>query len=107
MGSFTFTVPQRADKKKLQALIEAQLIYERMNEARLFFVHVLAIIGALVWLCICWPTLFSQNTRAFILALWGTCGLATFVVSVWQWVWHRRRADRLTDYEAMPREGTR
>jgi DNA-binding GntR family transcriptional regulator len=107
MGSFTFKVPQRADKKKLQALIEAQLIYERINEARLFFVHVLAIIGALVWLCLCWPTLFSQHTRAFILALWSTCGLATLAVSLCQWVWRHRRTLRLAEYEATPREGAR
>ncbi len=105
MGSFTFTVPPGADKKKLRALIEAQFIYERMNEARLFFIHVLAVIGALVWLCICWPTLFSQDTRAFILALWSTCSLATLAVSVLQWVWYRRRAHRLAEYEATPREG--
>jgi hypothetical protein len=105
MGSFTFTVPSGADEKKLQALIEAQLIYERMNEARLFFIHVLAINGALVWLCICWPTLFSQNAQAFILALWSTCSVATLAVSVCQWVWPHRRARRLTEYEATPREG--
>ena len=107
MGSFTFTVPQRVDKKKLHALIEAQLLYERMNEARLFFIHSLATIGALLWLCLGWPTLFSQSTQAFLLTLWDTCGLVTFAVSLWQWVWHRRRVYRLTDYEATPREGAR
>ena len=106
MDSFTFTVPPRADKKKLQALIEAQLIYEKSNEARLFFVHALAIIGALLWLCTYWPTLFSQNTRAFILTLWGTCSFATLAASICQWVWHRRRSHRLAEYEATPREGT-
>jgi hypothetical protein len=106
MASFTFSVPQGADKKKLQALIEAQLIYERLNEARLFFVHALAGISALLWLHSCWPTLFSQNERAFILALWGTCGLATLAASVWQRVWYHRRAHRLTDYEVAQRKGT-
>ena len=104
MGSFTFKVPPGADKRKLQALIEAQLTYERINEARLFFVQVLALIGALVWLCLGWPTLFSQNARAFILALWGTCSLATFAVSVRQWVWYQRRAHRFAEYEVTPRE---
>jgi hypothetical protein len=106
MGSFTFKVPPGADKKKLQALVDAQLTYERVNEARLFFVHVLAIIGALVWLCLGWPALFSQSARAFILALWGTCSFATLAVSVHQWVWRQRRAHRLAEYEATPREGT-
>ena len=34
MDSFTFTVPPRADKKKLQALIEAQLIYEQQQRSQ-------------------------------------------------------------------------
>ena len=106
MGSFTFKVPPGADKKKLEALVATQLMYERLNEARLFCVHVLAIIGALVWLCLGWPVLFSQHARAFILALWSTCGLATLGVSICQWVWHHRRSHRLAEYEATPRRGT-
>jgi hypothetical protein len=106
MATLTFPVPHGADKKKLEALIEAQLMYERLNEARLFFVHVLAIIGAPVWLCLGWPALFSHTERAFILALWGTCGVATLAASVWQRVWYHRRAHRLTDYETKQREGT-
>jgi hypothetical protein len=106
MATFTFAVPQGADQKKLQALIEAQLMYERMNEARLFFIHVLAVISVLLWFYICWPALFSQSERAFILALWGTCSLATLAVSVCQRVWSRRRAHRLTEYETTRREGT-
>ena len=105
MGSFTFSVPQGADRKKLQALIEAQFMYERMNEARLFFVHVLAIIGVPLWLYIWWSTVFSQTARAFILTLWSVCGLATLAVSVLQWVWYRRRTRRLVDYETKLQKG--
>jgi len=105
MGSFTFPVPQGADKDKLQALIEAQLIYERMNEARLFFVHLLAVIGAPLWLYIWWVAVFSQSTRAFLLALWSVCRLATLIVSVLQWVWYHRRKQRLAEYKATPPTG--
>ena len=105
MGSFTFPVPPGADREELHALIEAQLLYERMNETRLFFVHALAIIiSALLWLCLCWPPLFSQSIQAFILALWGVCGLATLAVSLWQRSWQHRWADRLAEYEAKQRE---
>jgi hypothetical protein len=104
MATFTFPVLPSADREKLQALIEAQLLYERMNETRLFLVHVLALMGALLWLCLYWPPLFSQSTQAFILALWGTCGLATLAVSLWQRSWHHRRADCLAEYEAKQRE---
>jgi hypothetical protein len=45
MGSFTFTVHPEADREK-SASLAAQLLYERMNETRLFLVHVLALIGA-------------------------------------------------------------
>src|SRR5262249_36339855 len=105
MGSFTFSVPQGADRQKLQALIEAQLIYEKMNEARLFFIHVLAIIGAPLWLYIWWSTVFPQSARAFLLALWSVCGLATLIVSVLQWMWYRRRVQRLAEYKATPQVG--
>lgn len=105
MGSFSFSVPQGADKKKLQALIEAQFMYERMNEARLFCVHLLAIIGAPLWLCIWWSTVFSQAERAFLLALWSVCSLVTLSVSALQWMWYRRRTQRLADYKTTPQEG--
>ena len=104
MGSFTFTVHPEADREKLHALLAAQLLYERMNETRLFLVHVLALMGALLWLCLCWPPLFSQSTQAFLCTLWGACGLVTLAVSLWQLSWHHRRADRLAEYEAKQRE---
>jgi hypothetical protein len=102
MASFTFSVPPGADKKKLEALIAAQFIYERLNEARLFLVHLVAIVGAPLWLW--WPTIFSQSARAFLLTLWSVCGLATLAVSVLQWVWYRRRVHRLADYQATSHE---
>ena len=76
MISFTFSVPPGADKNKLEALTAAQLIYERLNEARLFLVHLSALVGAPLWLCLWWPTVFSQSARAFLLVLWSVCGLA-------------------------------
>ncbi len=104
MASFTFSVPPGADQKKMQALIETQLMYEQLNEARLFLVHLLAIAGVPLWLCLWWPTVYSQSTRAFLLAVWSLCGLATLTVSICQWMWHRRRAQHLAAYEASSRE---
>jgi hypothetical protein len=104
MGSFTFSVSPGADRQKLQALIEAQFIFEQLNEARLFLVHLLAIVGAPLWFCLWWVTSISQSTRSFLLALWSVCGLITLAVSVLQWVWYRRRTHRLADYEATSQE---
>jgi hypothetical protein len=104
MATFTFSVPPGADKKKLEALISAQLMYEQLNEARLFLIHVLALSGAPLWLCLWWPTVCSQSTRAFLLAVWSLCGLATLTVSIFQWVWYRRRVHRLAEYETRRRE---
>ena len=105
MGSFTFSVPAGANKKKLEALIAAQLMYERLNEARLFLVHLSALVGTPLWLCLWWPTVFSQSSRAFLLALWSVSGLATLAVSVLQFVWYRRRVYRLADYKTTSQEG--
>ena len=105
MGSFTFSVPPGADKQKLKDLIEAQFIYEQLNEARLFLVHMLAIIGAPLWFCLWWVTSISQSTRSFLLVLWSVCGLITLAVSVCQWVWYHRRIHRLADYKATSHEG--
>ena len=104
MATFTFSVPPGADKKKLEALIEAQLMFERMNEARLFLVHLLAIVGAPLWLCLWLVPSISQSTRSFLLALWSVCGLITLAVSVLQWVWYSRRTHRLADYETTSQE---
>jgi hypothetical protein len=106
MASFTFSVPPGSDKKKLEALIAAQLRYEQLNEARLFLIHLLAIAGAPLWLCLWWSTIFSQSAQAFLLALWSMCGLTTLLVSVLQWVWYRRRTHQLVDYKATSQERT-
>ena len=96
-------VGPHADQAKLEAVLAAQMVYKRVYAGRLLLVHLLAVIGVLLWVSAAWPVLFLESTRAFILALWGTCGLAALFVSIVEWVWYRRRVRCLAEYEAAQR----
>ncbi len=102
----SFCVGPNADRAKLEAVLAAQMVYKRMYAGRLFFVHLLAVIGVFLWLSEAWPMLFLESTRALVLALWGTCGFAALFVSVVEWVWYRRRVRCLAGYEAAQRGKT-
>lgn len=100
---FSFHVRPDARQGDLTAMIAAHLMYERMIAARVFLVHVLAVIGLLLWAEAMWPPHFSDQTRAVTGALWGTCSLLTLGVVTLEWFWRRTREHRLDEYQSPPR----
>ncbi len=43
-----------------------------MSAARSRFVHLLAVVGAFVWMQVIWPDFVGAQVRLVILALWGS-----------------------------------
>jgi hypothetical protein len=83
------------DRSKLRALLETEFSYERMRTARILFVHLVALLGAVVWLDAVWPGLFSGDMRFFVLTVWAAAVCVALFVAMEELIW-RRRLSRLT-----------
>ncbi len=100
MVQFTINRDLDPDGTSLRRLLEAQFRYERMSAARFLCVHLLAIVGAMVWLGAIWPSLLPAEVLLFALTLWGAFLFLTVWVSVEEWVWHRRMERYLSQHQA-------
>ncbi len=69
---FTLDANSHADRSKVRRLLEAQIAYEQMSAARSRFVHLLAVVGAFVWIQVIWPDFVGAQVRLVIVALWGS-----------------------------------
>lgn len=101
-----FTVNRGRDPNDvaLRRLLEAHVIYARMNAAKSFSLHLLAVVSAVVWFGEVWPSLLSSQVRAVALALWGVLLLFTICASVEEWVWHRKVARYRSEHQAKRKE---
>ncbi len=90
------------DGVRLQAVIDAHSCYSRFRGWRHLWVHLLASVGALMWLGSSWPNLVPERLRELALVLWPACLIATLVIAGREWRWYRRRAGRLSGYQQRP-----
>jgi hypothetical protein len=81
--------PQGTD---VHAVLETHLWYQHTKAARYFWVHLLAVFGALGWLCVLLPGVVPARVGEVGLALWGACGVLVMVMAAREWKWSRRRA---------------
>ncbi len=79
----------------VQAVIDAHASYSWLRRRRQRCVHVLASLGALVWLGAFWPSLEPGPLRALALDLWPVGLVVTLATAAGEWRWYRRRAERL------------
>jgi hypothetical protein len=100
--SLTLNLRPNGDRRKLQAALEAQLAYEKMQAVRMFFVHGLALLGGFVWVDAVWPALLSAETHSFIFLLWGACGALTLATVIGEWLWRQRWERCLAEYQTSP-----
>jgi hypothetical protein len=88
-------VGENADPQHLREVLSAQLDYQRLRNLRRYFVAVLALLGAGLWLLTIWPAAVSKQTRTYGLELWGLCGAATLFAALLEFKSYRRRAKLL------------
>ena len=77
-------------RSNLRGVLETQFSYERMSAARSLFVHLLAIVGGVIWLQAIWPTLLSEEVRLFILVLWAALLFSAILAAVEEHVSRRK-----------------
>jgi hypothetical protein len=70
LGS-TIDKTQHPDEETLRGVLAAQFAYERMRAARSWFIHLLAVVGVIIWLETIWPDLIPADIRVFTLAVFG------------------------------------
>jgi hypothetical protein len=61
-----------------------------MSAARSFFAHLLAIVGAVIWLAAIWPELLPPDIRFFALAVFGGLLFLTIRAAIEELVSRRR-----------------
>ena len=67
-----------------------------MRAGRIWCVHLLAMVGGLIWFDAIWPALIPAELRDFIFILWGTLLIITLRVSVEEYISnHRLRRYRI------------
>jgi len=87
-----FKVGDQRDPQHLRKVLTAHFHFERLRQARRYFITVLALLGAALWLLAVWPGVVSKETRSIGLQLWGFCMAATLILSGLELKWYLRRA---------------
>jgi hypothetical protein len=102
----TSTRPADSDpaRDKLCTLLATKVLYKRLHQARVFLVHVLAVIGGGLWLELVWPTLLPESMRVSIPALWRAGCILALIAVILEGTWYRRQVRRLTEYQETQRE---
>ena len=68
---FTIDKEREPDDSILRTLLEAHMKYERTNNAKSVCLHLLAIVGILVWFEAMWPAIIPGPMETFVLTVWG------------------------------------
>ena len=92
-----FTVSPQDDPLGVatRAILVAHLAHQRTKASRQFWVHLLAVLGGVVVLCLMFPEAGSRELRAGVLALWGACGVCVLATLASERRWHRRETHLL------------
>jgi hypothetical protein len=105
MLQFTINRDLDPDGASLRRLLEAHVIYERMSGAKKFSLHLLAIVGVVVWVGAMWPALLPSQVLEPALALWGVLLFLAILASVEEWLWHRKVERYRREHQAGQKEG--
>jgi hypothetical protein len=92
------------DGAKLRRLLEAYEVYERLGAARSFFVHLLALIGVIVWLDAKWPDFLPSQVHVLAFGLWDVFFCTALSISIGEWIWYRRQRYCRTHYHEKQKE---
>ncbi len=90
------------DGSRLSEVIAAHACYNRLRGWRHRSVHVLALLGAVVWLGAFWPQLVPPRYEEVAIDTWPLGLAVTFAIGARELYWYRRRAAYLSDREGGP-----
>lgn len=92
-----FTVPPReqVSGECVRAILTAHLASQRIRDVRSCLVHVLAVLGGALAICVAVPHLVSEERRKALVILWAVCAVWATVAALGEWVYRRREAQLL------------
>jgi hypothetical protein len=100
MLQFTMNRDLRANEASVRRLLEAHVVFERMSAAKRFSLHLLVLVGVVIWIGAMWPALLPGNLLETALAVWGGLLFIAVLASVEEWVWHRRVVRYRSEHQA-------
>lgn len=95
-----FTVSSQQSQDEVYAILDAHVAREHTRAIRQLCVHVLAVVGGLIALCLLFPDQVSPQLRAMLLALWGVCCVCSLTAAGMEWTCQRREARLLAANQA-------
>ncbi len=84
------------DCGEVRAILQAHVAYEHAKAMRLFWVHLLAVVGGVGALCLVFPQWQGGQLRAVLLAFWTACVVCVAISGGVEWVWRRRETRLLS-----------
>ena len=100
---FTVSPQVSTARDDVQAILEAHMARERAKGTRQFWIHLLAVVGGLLGMCLLFPEAASARLQAVLLALWGGCCACAVAAAAMEWRWERREARLLAANRLSPR----
>ena len=80
---------------KLDAILRAHWAHQRSKATRYVFVHLVAVLGALVAAGALWPGLAPAQVQHVAVALWVVCGAGALGAGFGEWKCRRRETQLL------------
>ena len=105
MLQFTINRDRDPNSASLRRLLEAHVIYEQMVAANKFSLHLLAIVGVVIWVGAEWPAFLSPQLLDSALAIWVGLLFFAMLATVEEWLWHRKVARYRDEHQARQKEG--
>ncbi len=107
MLQFTINTDRDANDMPLRRLLEAHVVYERMAAAKRFSLHLLAIVGVVVWIGAEWPFFIPLRLLDAALALWLGLFFFAILANFEAWIWNRKVTDYRNQHQAKQKEDAR
>jgi len=104
MLKFTVQRPFDPNNASLRRLLEAHVVYERMTAAKKFGLHLLAVVGVIVWLGAEWPQLLPGRVLDSALAVWAALLFFCVLATVEEWLWHRKVSRYIDEQQTQRRK---
>jgi len=91
---------KQADRERLGRAFLSQWDYQEARRARRFFVHLLAMLGVVLWIASRWPGIVSAGVESIVSAVWLPCLAGTVAIAALEFIFYRRRQQCLSEFDS-------
>ena len=82
----------------LRRVLQTQLDYQEVRQARITIIHALAVLGVVHWLMTRWPGFLPLGLVRIVVGLWWPCLAGTGALLVLERIFSSRRRRSLANY---------